>query len=218
MIIIGIDPGVKGAMCVINTYKFRESKVYPFSRMTLSDAYMFLSEIRGGGVYRTARAHHVLSNNPSVATDILPEEADDNTMEIWLEEPGQIVINSLTRGKDATKALLAGMTSSRKLGRAIGKWEGIGAALNVTVKLVPPKNWQKALGLKTKGDKKELKYCAEKIFHHLTKENARSTMEAITLDTADSLLIGLYGYMQYTNVVYWPIALKTYMKSANVTY
>lgn len=213
MIIVGIDPGVNGAMCIINTYKFRESRVYPFSRMTLPDAYLFLSEIRGGGVYRNARANHILGTNPSVATDISPEESDDNTMEIWLEEPGQIVVNRLTKDKNATGALLAGMTASRKLGRSIGQWEGIGAALNVKVELVPPKKWQKALGLDAKGDKKILKNFAESVFHHLTKHNTSRTMEAITLDTADALLIGLYGYMQYADREYWPSALKTKLRT-----
>lgn len=218
MIIVGIDPGVNGAMCIINTYKFRNIRVYPFSRLTLADAYLFLSEIRGGGVYRTARANHVLGINPSNPdhADISPEESDDNTMELWLEEPGQIVVNRLTKGKDSTGALLAGMTASRKLGRAIGQWEGIGAALNVKIELVPPRKWQSALGCKAKGDKKVLKNCAETIVPTLTKHNASSRMEAITLDTADAVLLAVYGYMQYADREYWPIALKNYIKQANI--
>lgn len=216
MIIVGIDPGIHGAMCIVNTYKFRDIRVYPFSRMTLADSYLFLSEIRGGGVYRTARANHVLCNDPSVKNDISPEESDDNTMEIWLEEPGQIVVNRLTKGKDSTGALLAGMTASRKLGRSIGQWEGIGAALNVKVELVPPRKWQSALGCKAKGDKKVLKNCAETIVPTLTKYNASSRMEAITLDTADAVLIAVYGYMQYASKEYWPVALKNYIKQANL--
>jgi hypothetical protein len=216
MIIVGIDPGVHGAMCIINTYKFRNIRVYPFSRLTLADAYLFLSEIRGGGVYKTARANHVLSSDPSVKNDISPEESDDNTMEIWLEEPGQIVVNRLTKGKDSTGALLAGMTASRKLGRSIGQWEGIGAALNVKVELVPPRKWQSALGCKAKGDKKVLKNCAETIVPSLTKYNASGRMEEITLDTADAVLIAVYGYMQYASKEYWPVALKNYIKQANL--
>jgi hypothetical protein len=230
MIIVAIDPGANGAIAILNTYRFRETYAIPLAPNTLTDIYLFLSEIRGGEVYR--RAQHItdISNTqndisnpsrtsikkvlPTLPYVMKPDDAEDNTMEFWLEEPGQIVINRLSNGKDSTGALLAGMTASRKLGRSIGQWEGIAAALNISVNLVPPKKWQSAIGSKAKGNKNILKKDAECIFNHLTGDNGKSR---ITLEIADSLLIAAYAYMQYADRQYWPSSLKSLLK-ANGTY
>lgn len=222
MIIVAIDPGASGAVSIVNTYKFRETYAIPLIHNTLSDIYLFLSEIKGGGAFQRARAHHIEPNIelrtiepdlPAACIDpLVPENADDTSMEIWLEEPGQIVVNRLTKDKNATGALLAGMTASRKLGRSIGQWEGIATALNTKLELIPPKVWQSALNCNAKGDKKILKKCAESIFPHLTNSKKQST---ITLDVADSLLIGAYAYMQYADKKYWPHSLKQYLHNAN---
>lgn len=130
MIIVGIDPGTKGGITVLNTYKYREITSIALEKITLMDAYMYLSEIRGGEPAR--RAKHVenisdplpLVRQSHRSIKLSDEEDYDNTMEIWLEEPGQIIVNSRTKGKDATGAILAGMTASRKLGRAVGRCGG----------------------------------------------------------------------------------------------
>lgn len=116
----------------------------------------------------------------------------DNSMEMWLEEPGQIV--PYRKDKNTTGALLAGMTASRKLGRSVGQWEGIAAALNISVKLVSPKKWQNRLNCKTGGDKKVSKKYAETAFPLFTDGKGKSK---ITHDVADSMLIAMYAYIQY---------------------
>ena len=215
MIIIGVDPGVKGALTVLNTYDFYSTYAVPFVHNSMSDIFLSLSEIRGGEVYR--RAQHVMNISKSLRTVerstpiqvLAPDDTQDNSMEMWLEEPGQIVVNSRTKGKDATGALLAGMSSSRKLGRSIGFWEGIAVALNISITYVPPKKWQSALNCRSKGDKNITKNAAIKAFPFLT--NARKE-SSITHDVADSLLIALYGYMQYAEPRYTPHCVKSLLK------
>ena len=235
MIIIGVDPGAKGAVTILNTYAYREVISLPLEHNTLSDIYLYLSEIRGGSPYETCQRNYATQE-----TDISPTRAQpvkqlseslrmvrkgsvmakdkslDNTMEMWLEEPGQIVVNSYTSTnasngkKNSTGALLAGMVSSRKLGRSLGQWEGIACALNISVNLVPPKRWQATLKCPTKGDKNISKNCAIKAFPFLTDKNGKST---ITHDIADSLLIALYGYLQYAEEKFIPHAVKQILSS-----
>ena len=157
--------------------------------------------------------HRVYARAP--VSPLADDDTYDNTMEMWLEEPGQIVVNSRTTTnmagkKDSTGALLAGMKSSRALGRSIGQWEGIATALNISVNLVPPKRWQSTLNCTTKGNKNISKKCAISAFPFLTDRNMKST---ITHDIADSLLIALYGYLQYAEEKYIPVSVKKLLKS-----
>lgn len=232
MIIIGVDPGVKGAVTILNTYAYREVKSLPLEHNTLSDIYLYLSEIRGGSPYETTkrnyseptRAQPVKQLSESLRmvrgrapiSPLADDDNQDNTMEMWLEEPGQIVVNSYTSTnasngkKNSTGALLAGMTASRKLGRSLGQWEGIATALNISVNLVPPKRWQSTLKCTTKGDKNISKNMAIRAFPFLTDLNRKST---ITHDIADSLLIALYGYLQYAEPKYIPQCVKSILAS-----
>jgi hypothetical protein len=232
MIIIGVDPGVAGAVTILDTYKFREVKSLPLEHNTLSDIYLYLSEIRGGSPYETTKRNHTeptraqpvkqLSESLRMVrgrgpiSPLADDDNQDNTMEMWLEEPGQIIVHSKTTYSQATGkkneagAMLAGMTASRKLGRSIGQWEGIATALNISVNLVPPKRWQAALKCPTKGDKNISKNCAIKAFPFLTDKNGKST---ITHDIADSLLIALYGYLQYAEQKYIPHSVKQLLSS-----
>lgn len=227
MLIIGVDPGVHGAVCILNTYKFRDVQCIPLVHNTLTDIFTFLSEIRGGDPCNRARANHVQprfnltivdakestyppENSPYPKGQVLQSKDTpyDNTMEMWLEEPGQIVVNRKISTKDGkrdnTGALLAGMKASRALGRSIGQWEGIAAALNISINLVPPKTWQSALNSPTRGDKNISKKCAYTIFPFLTN---RAGKTIITHDIADALLIATYGYMQYADRKYYPASL-----------
>lgn len=215
MIIVGVDPGTNGAVTILNTYNFQGVISLPFAHNTLSDIYLYLSEVRGGEVHHRAQHVSKLSSLKKIQyhrhSPLTPEDTMDNTMEMYLEEPGQIVINSRAvkdaKGKtNATGALLAGMMASRKLGRSVGQWEGIATALNISCMLVPPKKWQSTLNCPTRGDKNISKNLAIKCFPFLTSKTNKCI---ITHDIADSLLLALYGYLQYANPKYIPLSVKT---------
>ena len=186
MYIVGIDPGAKGAIAIIPSYAFNEAKAFPFVHNTPADILAYLSELRGGEVHTRASNIGKPTLKSVSATGPVSPKTDDNAMEIWLEEPGQIVINSRTNGKDSTGALLAGMSSSRKLGRSVGFWEGIATALNISPTLIPPKRWQSGLNCKTRGDKNISKNMAIQAFPRLTGKDGKSR---ITHDVADALLM-----------------------------
>ena len=208
MIIVGIDPGKKGGITILNTYKYREITSIALEKITLMDAYMYLSEIRGGEPAR--RARHVenisdplpLIRQTHRTVRLADEDTYDNSMEIWLEEPGQIIVNSRTKGKDATGAILAGMTASRKLGRAVGQWEGIAIALSTPVVYVSPKTWQSAMNCNTKGDKSVTRNKAAAMYPFLVDKNGKSM---VTDAIADSILIATYGYINYAEPKYIPV-------------
>lgn len=212
--IVGIDPGENGAVAIIPAFSFKETLAFPLADNTLSDIYLYLSELRGGEVHR--RATHVtpvikgMKYIRSKAPAIPRDEVDDTSMEVYLEEPGQIIVNRLTNGKDSTGAILAGATASRKLGRSVGQWEGICTALHILPTLVPPKKWQSRLiGKTTKGDKNISKNLAISVFRFLTDDKGKSM---ITHSTADALLIALYGYLQTADPKYIPSSISRNIK------
>ncbi len=193
-------------------------------RASLSESEGRTSEIRGGEVHTRAQKVSHLSSLKKVQyhrhTPLTPDSTMDNTMEMYLEEPGQIIVNSRIKkgqdnigaagmsgksGRDNTGALLAGMTASRKLGRSVGQWEGIATALNISCILVPPKKWQSALNCPTRGDKNISKNLAIRCFPFLTTREGKCT---ITHDIADSLLLALYGYLQYATPKYIPLSVR----------
>ena len=208
--IVGIDPGEHGAVAIIPAYAFRGVIAMSMDKNTMSDIYLYLSELRGGSVWQRAKPviplkrelNYIRARGPAIPK----EENDDTGMEIYLEEPGAIVVNNLvtkdSKGKkDSTKALLAGMAASRSLGRSVGQWEGISTALHILPTLVAPKKWQGRLKCPTRGDKRISLNLAKKVFWFLTNAKGEST---ITHSTADALLIALYGYLQTANPKYIP--------------
>ena len=133
MIIVGIDPGADGAVAVLPIYSIGDTVALKVQDNLYSDILLYLSEIRGGDPDTRMRSNHVKNReecyiglkrvrpnydsleeiNSLLGND---EKNLDQTMEVFLEEPGQIVV-PFHKG-DKTKALLAGMSSSRKLGRS----------------------------------------------------------------------------------------------------
>lgn len=207
--IVGIDPGEKGAVAIIPAYSFRETIAMPMEHNTMSDVYLYLSEMRGGSVYQRAKPTTPIKKDLTYIKSRLPaipkKDNSDTSMEVYLEQPGQIMVNRLRDGKDNTAGLLAGMSASRKLGRSVGQWEGICTALHILPTLVAPKKWQGKLGCPTRGDKNISKNLAIRVFPFLTDGTGKST---ITHGTADALLIALYGYLQTANPNYIPRSVK----------
>ena len=234
MMLVAIDPGKKGALAAMNIFDWKRVIILPFESNSRDDIIGFLSEIRGGEPYRrcksvatalskckTIRSPHGIpypdnySENREARQKIqvLIDEADilDQTVECWIEEPSQIVprVTDKKSGKvDVSKSLLMGATSSRKLGRDLGFWEGVMATLAIPCNRVPPKKWRGAFNVPSTsqgGNKKYLQNLAQKAFKYLTNEKGKSI---IVQDAADSLLILAYAYMQYTRNQYIPPSFK----------
>lgn len=207
MFIIGLDPGVKGALTVINMYNWRATQILRFENNTPTDIWNFLSELRGGEVY--GRAKRITGDRPLPLID----EHFDNQMEIYIEEPGPIVVN---RKNTNVERLLAGANASRKLAKNVGMWEGICVALNITPNMLNPKTWQAKMLPKTpiKGDKKISQNMAKKLFPFLTDAKDRSI---ITQEIADSVLLAVYGYVQYVPRARWPNTFKTNILHKEIT-
>lgn len=216
MIIVGVDPGKKGAMCVMNIFKPLESITLAFEKNTVDDMVYFLSGLRGGDPDRNVRAQHTKRKGlKKIENPLQRGPIKDNSVEIWLEEPAQII--PYHSNKDPGKAIMQGAVASRKLARSVGFWEGIAAALAIPVVCVPPKKWMGALYCKTKGNKTITTKLAKKLFPHLTAPKNGRTMDSITGDVADSILIATYGYMNYVEPVRYMTRLKDHLRESKIT-
>lgn len=216
MIIVGVDPGEHGAVAILNTYKFNDTVVFPFAHNSMESIFQLLSEIRGGEI--ASRTERISANLYSSMKGVMPNKymsppkAQDNMMEIWLEEPG--IIQPPRFKKDAegkASSTVAAVAATRSLAKHVGVWTGIGIALATKVNYVPPIRWQTALKCKTKGNKNISKNLAKNIFWALT---SNVSLGKITHDTADALLVALYGYTQYADRSYWPARLKEHIPLA----
>jgi hypothetical protein len=226
MIIIAVDPGADGAVTLLPIYSFKSVVVLPFKYNSLTDIFQYIQaealQYEDTQPYlpqsgnRSSLVHPYLSevgersrlvtaSKPTIPPiDISPKQRNTQ-MELWLEDPAYIP-------KD-------GKFSLRKLGERIGEWKGIAAALNLIPQLVSPKTWQSALDIKVKGNKNVSKEFAQKAFPFLTKRNKGNILKsesAITLSTADSLLIALYAYTLYTPRDRMPHSLKSLLPMKHV--
>lgn len=77
-----------------------------------------------------------------------------------------------------------GSISGFKLGQNFGSLLGVLATLRISVELVPPQTWQKAMNCLSQGDKKVTKRKALELFPDIK----------VTHSTADALLICEYGF------------------------
>lgn len=77
-----------------------------------------------------------------------------------------------------------GVSSAFSFGKSAGLIEGILCALRMPYTLVVPTKWQQVVPQPARGNKKELRAFAQRLFPQLT----------ITADQSDALLIAYYGY------------------------
>jgi hypothetical protein len=205
MLIVGIDPGVKGALAIINTYCFKDTYAIPFEHNEVKDIYHYLAELKGGETY--SRMERLGGSSRSklkvVRSNLTPEKPQDTSMELWIEEPS--VINIPNKGNDPEKAKLMGLMATKSLARNVGVWHGLSIALDTPATFINPRTWQSKLGTRTGGKKEITRNLAKKIFWHLT---AKKGSDSITDSTADALLIALYGYIQYVPREKWPASAK----------
>lgn len=189
MIVIGIDPGLTGAVAVIPVYRFAQTQVYPFSRYTLSDLSTLLHDMRHG----------------------IDEYDRDTEVSIYLEEPS---LNPYLPGKPGEPKRMRNAQSFWKLGRSLGQLEGVCTAHGYPPTLIHPLKWQNRLNCRTKGDKKITKQLATTLFPFLRKTMGNGEIKStVTLDQADALLIALYGYLDYANPKYVPMHLRKYINA-----
>jgi hypothetical protein len=189
MLIIGIDPGLQGGMSVIPVYAFNQTKTYPLAKFQLSDISQLLKDVRSG------------DSGFEPDTVVYP----------YIEEPSLNPYLPGTACRICKKRPMRNSQSFAKLGRSLGQLEGVFIANGYIPTMVPPNKWQTYLGCQTKGDKNITKCLAIKVFPFLTRK-LRGTGEdksTITHAVADSLLIALYGYLQYATPRYIPKSVTT---------
>ncbi len=190
MLIIGIDPGQSGGIAVIPLYSFASTRTYPLEKMTLADISTLLSEMRTGcGEW---------------------EGMKDTPIEAYLELPS---LNPYLPGKKCRTCKRPPMRNSNSywsLGRSVGQLEGLLYAHNIVPIHVNPRKWMNYLNCSTRGNKKITYTLAQNVFPFLTRTTKTGKVSSsVTHAVADSLLIALYGYLQYAKHI--PTSVSTHV-------
>lgn len=169
MLIIGVDPGLTGALALLTNHGLQACHDMP-------------TMIRGAG---TGAVKNQV--DPSGLAAIL---------RAWMEghdkNEAMVVIESQTVVRLPGNKMLGG-ASAFSLAYTAGIIEGVVATLNLPRDLVPPVTWKKALGLTAKGaDKKALaRAMAQRLYpeadlHRVADHNR-----------AEAILIARYGYQKH---------------------
>lgn len=147
MIYIGIDPGLSGAMAVIDdTAEFPENpRVQVFDTPTL-----IVAGDKNKRVY----------NKVAMAQLLQPYS-------ILL---GAINAQSLVVLESVHAMPKQGVTSSFSFGRGLGIWEGIIAALSLPLEMPSPQRWKKEMMADQGKDKDAARYKAMSLFPSLTEQ------------------------------------------------
>lgn len=185
MIIIGIDPGMKGGVAAIPLYSFKDTKVWDMEKYSIAQLNGIFEEISLGSQH----------------TDGDQEFWKDTPVAVFLEEPSLPYINTNSKDKDG-EARQFNVQAHNKLSRSLGVLEGLVLARNWIPTLLSPRRWQYALGCQTGGDKKITLNLAQKIFPFLHERFGYRSM--VVDNTADALLIALFGYLLYAQPKYLP--------------
>ena len=169
MNIIGVDPGLTGALALLNHHGLQAVHDMP-------------TMIKGNG--EGAVKNQV---DPGALADMLRawlEGKDKNEVLVVIESQGPVRL-------PGNKIL--GGASAFSLAYTAGVIEGVVATLRLPRELVTPSVWKKALGLTTKGtDKKALaramaqRYYPEADIHRVRDHNR-----------AEAILIARYGHLKY---------------------
>ena len=197
MLIVGIDPGDSGGIAVIPLFAFYRTKAYPLKGLSSPELTELLREIRNG------------------STDISSRQVDKNTqIEVFLENPSLSPYIPGPPCRCCKRRPTRNAQSIAHLSRSTGLLEGIALGLNIPITLIHPIKWQNGVDSRTKGDKKVSKEKAVQYFPFLEKTLKNGTKKStITHQTADALLIALYGYLQYSKKP--PIHLRHLTKESN---
>lgn len=123
---VGIDPGLDGAVAAISN----EAVVGIWDTPSL--------EIKSNAKTKSGKAKTRRVYVPSQMTKILKDLIDKYRVAVCLE-----LVHSMPK---------QGVASQFSLGRGMGLWEGIVAALSIPIYQVAPTKWKKTMGLK--GDDK----------------------------------------------------------------
>jgi crossover junction endodeoxyribonuclease RuvC len=174
-IIIGVDPGLTGALALLSHHGLQAVHDIP-------------TMIKGNG--EGAVKNQV---DPGALSDLLRawiEGKDKNEIMVMIESQGPVRLPP--RKKGGSPRILGG-ASAFSLAYTAGVIEGVVTALRLPRELVTPSVWKKALGLTAKGaDKKALARAMAQRYY--PEENFRLSKSH---NRAEAVLIARYGHQKY---------------------
>lgn len=167
MIIFGIDPGISGAICVLQCKddKYERKIIEIYEMPTMIDGKKNKKQVNGAEV-----------------TNIFKKELiNHNSMEVPYEKIAKVVVEHVTAMPGQ------GVTSMFNFGQSFGVIKGISAALKLPIYFVRPVKWKKYFNLiRTNKDASRTKVI--EIFPHISSKISRKKDS----NKADSILIAKY--------------------------
>ena len=174
MIIVGIDPGLTGAIAVLG---HRAELLRPIEDMPVMQ--------RGAGAAAVKNQVNAAALAEYLRTVLAPY--DSNEVRVFIEEAQSMP--AAVRGKGGVVKIIQGGASIFSTGLTAGHIEGVVAALRFPHELVRPNVWKKAV--KTASTKEQARATATRLYPeaslHRVKDHNR----------AEALLIARYGHEKY---------------------
>lgn len=138
-----IDPGLRGAVVALNED----------GRLIFAQDTPIIEVKRGKTPKGNVKTRHLYL--PTVMADILVENLLKD-----VEPPDSIIV-----GIESVHAMPGqGVTSMFSMGRGLGLWEGIIAALRLPVEMIEPTVWKRAMGIPAGSDKRASVELALRLF------------------------------------------------------
>lgn len=172
-IFVGIDPGISGALCVINS-KTRDVRFFDTPTVTIKSGKSMKNQM-----------------DPHAASLILQTFNDDEGILITIEKVAPMP--SFNRGKDGVveERRTMGATSAFNFGMGFGMWIGICAASLLPYQLVHPATWKSKLMAGMSREKDASRVKAMQLYPQTAKDLTRKKDHA----RGDALLLAHYGLL-----------------------
>lgn len=169
MIIIGVDPGVTGALARFEAGQLTDVRDIPANVETKKRSGAAVRDLIGGG--KTTTRHVV---DPNALASLLRD---------WVGlQPARILRERVGARPNQ------GIVSTGRLLEVVGLIDGVAAALSIPVETVEAETWKRATGTPT--DKKDACIYAMRVFPEWADKFRRTSIDH---NRAESALIGWYG-------------------------
>ena len=140
---IGVDPGLMGAVAALDET----------GRLIFAQDTPIIAVHRGKTPKGNVKTRHLYL--PTAMADILVENLLKD-----VERPDNVIV-----GVENVHSMPAqGVSSTFSLGRGLGLWEGIIAALRLPVEMIEPAVWKRAMGIPAGSDKRASVELALRLF------------------------------------------------------
>jgi hypothetical protein len=186
---VGVDPGLRGAVAALDED----------GRLIFAQDTPIIEVKRGKTPKGNVKTRHLYL--PTAMADILVEnlfDLDDGPRYGPRDKTGAVASHDVIVGIESVHAMPGqGVTSMFSMGRGLGLWEGIVAALRLPVEMIDPVTWKRAMGIPAGSDKRASVELALRLFPSAPIKRAQD-------GRADAVLLAEFLRRKHTGSVFAP--------------